>query len=1002
MAAAVAAIGLASRAAALPPNFVDEPFVLNWNLATGLTFGPDGRLYVWEKAGRVWTVVNGVKSAQPLIDISEEVGNWRDHGLLGFAVDPNFAANGYIYLMYVVDYYHLINFGQPGYDPALSTNLHDTIGRITRYTATAASGFDAVDPLSRFVLLGESITTGIPICHQSHGVGTLMFAPDGTLLASVGDGAAYNVTDAGGPVPGSSNTALADGIIKPKEDVGAFRAQLVDSLSGKILRIDPASGDGVPSNPFFDALAPRAPRSRVWALGLRNPFRFTLRPGTGSANAADGNPGAIYIGDVGWNLREDLNVCTAAGQNFGWPLYEGLTSQPNYAALAIANQDAPNPLFNTTPPGQLFCAQQFLPFRNLLIQDTLNPSPSWPNPCDPAQSIPPNTPTFVHRRPAIDWKHGAGPSRTGIFSGFNAAEINLSDPASPVPGPNFGGNSSTGGVWYTGTAFPPEFQNVYFHGDFGAKWLRAFRFHADDRPESAANFVADGASAVVAMALDSQQSALYYIEYLNTGVSNIRRIRYTANQPPTAIAAATPTFGPAPLAVQFSSAGSQDPEGQPLTYRWDFDDGTLPSAAANPSHLFELLEDISAQGTIIGRVFQLNPPGPTGGGNPDPEIIRDGVYPPVGSSDSLQQFDTYHAGAQGNFDWLGYSFAQPREFRRVIFQEGKHFGDGGYWETLGVQVRSGVLWTDVQNLVITPLYPGNNGLSYESFQMDFTPAIGEEIRIVGNPGGSANFFSVGELRVVAAPLAPITTPVQRNVTLTVTDALNNTAQAVVAISLNNTPPQIEITSPLNGSTYSMYAPLLSPLTATITDTEHSAGELTCSWQIILHHNDHTHPEPPVDACTSSAELTPVGCDGELYFYEVALTVTDAAGLSTTASSFVYPDCAFRKGDFDTDYDIDATDTSAFRACYTGPDSGPVAPPCAPGDFDSDGDADCADWLAYRAAYLELNGVLLLPPLPDFVAALLGTPPQPVDACLSDLDADGDTDGDDISIYLLGQ
>src|SRR5690606_22741985 len=113
--------------------------------------------------------------------------------------------------------------------------------------------------------------------------------------------------------------ALADSIIRPEENVGALRSQLVNCLNGKVLRIDPATGDGVPGNPFYDANAPRSPKSRVWALGLRNPYRFIRRPGTGSTNPADANPGVFYIGDVGYITWEEMEVCNMAGMNFGWP-----------------------------------------------------------------------------------------------------------------------------------------------------------------------------------------------------------------------------------------------------------------------------------------------------------------------------------------------------------------------------------------------------------------------------------------------------------------------------------------------------------------------------------------------------------------------------------------------------------------------------------------------------------------------------------------------------------
>ena len=113
-------------------------------------------------------------------------------------------------------------------------------------------------------------------------------------MATCGDGA--GLTDAGSDPKSYYVNGLSDGILRPKENVGAFRSQMIDSLSGKVLRLDPLTGNGVPSNPYYDPANPRAPRSRVWALGLRNPFRMTLRPGTGSHNPADGTPASLRSG----------------------------------------------------------------------------------------------------------------------------------------------------------------------------------------------------------------------------------------------------------------------------------------------------------------------------------------------------------------------------------------------------------------------------------------------------------------------------------------------------------------------------------------------------------------------------------------------------------------------------------------------------------------------------------------------------------------------------------
>lgn len=795
----------AAPAWALPPNFFDESIADDWNQAVGVTFASDGRMFVWEKAGRVWNVENGVKAATPLIDISEEVGDWRDFGLLGFAIDPDFYTNGHIYLLYVVDYHHLIFHGTPNYDPGADWYFQDTIGRLTRYTCNAGDGFRSVNPASRTVLIGESIDTGIPICHQSHGVGSIAFGHDGSLLLSTGDGASYEDVDQGGCMNGSSCTCLSDGIITDKEDVGAFRSQLLDSHSGKILRVDPATGNGMSDNPYYDSLAPRAPRSRVWAMGLRNPFRFTVRPDQASGNVAHAEPGDIYIGDVGWQTWEEMPVADVAGRNFGWPIYEGMDTLGGYSSLNIPNEDAPNPLFGTNQPGFGFCNQQYFYFRNLIVQDTLA-APSFPNPCNTTVQIPASVPKFVHKRPLFDWVHGGPWSRVSTYQGNNSVYFDVDDPSSPVLGELWGGNSSTGGTWYMGSNFPPEYFDTYFHADYGAGWIRQFVFDVNGNPTEVNEFLEDASAAIVAVEFNAADEGLYYIAYDQSGCCMVRRITWVDNIPPTAIASCTPNFGPDPLQVQFTGSSSFDPDpidGSGLIFEWDFDDGSPINNEVNPSHTYEPVLDITSQGTFTARVFSLNPPHPIGGGSWDPEVMRDGDFPPPGNDDSSRQFDTYHGGDQGTNDWVGYTFSSPREMARVVFQEGKHFDDGGWWDNLVVQVLNGAAWTNLAGVTIDPPYAGNNGISYETYEFTFAPLVANGIRIRGNPGGSANFISVGELRVFTG----MTTGPQRfDATLTVTDIVGAASTTSMIVSLNNSPPDVTITRPIR----SLHPPKPSP------------------------------------------------------------------------------------------------------------------------------------------------------------------------------------------------
>src|SRR4051812_27232156 len=87
-------------AANLPAGFTETiisgPVEGGWREAVGMTFDTNGRMYVWERGGKVWIQDTNDASASILIDIAEEVGAWSDHGLLGFTLDPNFHQNGYI------------------------------------------------------------------------------------------------------------------------------------------------------------------------------------------------------------------------------------------------------------------------------------------------------------------------------------------------------------------------------------------------------------------------------------------------------------------------------------------------------------------------------------------------------------------------------------------------------------------------------------------------------------------------------------------------------------------------------------------------------------------------------------------------------------------------------------------------------------------------------------------------------------------------------------------
>lgn len=141
---------LSGQSQTVPSGFQSSLVMDGWYSPVGATWDANGRMYVWEKSGRVWIVENGVKLATPLLNLLEEVGNWGDHGMLGFALDPNYLTNGRIYVMYVVDRHHLLYYGTPDYNPATTDGGTATIVRIVRYTATGPN-FNVADPASRTV-----------------------------------------------------------------------------------------------------------------------------------------------------------------------------------------------------------------------------------------------------------------------------------------------------------------------------------------------------------------------------------------------------------------------------------------------------------------------------------------------------------------------------------------------------------------------------------------------------------------------------------------------------------------------------------------------------------------------------------------------------------------------------------------------------------------------------------------------------------------------------------
>jgi glucose/arabinose dehydrogenase len=223
-----------------------------------LTHAGDGspRLFVLEQTGRVRIVERNLLSPSPFLDIRDRVLSGGERGLLGLAFHPDFRRNGRLYVNY--------------------TRRPDGATVVAEYRRGSSPDQ---------ALRDERILMVVPQPYPNHNGGMVAFGPDGYLYVGLGDGGS-----AGDP---------------------GNRAQDPDELLGKILRIDVDRGDpyGVPpDNPY----AREGGRPEIYALGLRNPWRFSF----------DSLTGDLWVADVGQHKWEEIDLVTKGG-NYGWRMMEG-------------------------------------------------------------------------------------------------------------------------------------------------------------------------------------------------------------------------------------------------------------------------------------------------------------------------------------------------------------------------------------------------------------------------------------------------------------------------------------------------------------------------------------------------------------------------------------------------------------------------------------------------------------------------------------------------------
>ncbi len=265
---------------------------------TQITNAGDGtkRLFAVERHGRVWAMdqVADPLTSSPqkklFLDISTKVktNGMNEEGLLSIAFHPQFKTSGYVFVCYTTG---------ANYTPS-TTNTVRT--RVSRMKASGTSApWTSIDPASELVLL--EVTKG----YGNHNGGQLAFGPDGKLYISIGDGG-------GGGDP---------------ERTG----QNLNSLKGKILRIDPSNGTTaqpytIPSdNPFANQTGKRG---EIWAYGLRNVWRFSFDRGSGR----------LWAGDVGQDVIEEVDI-VEKGQNYGWSGFEG--TRVYNSGVPVANHAKP-------------------------------------------------------------------------------------------------------------------------------------------------------------------------------------------------------------------------------------------------------------------------------------------------------------------------------------------------------------------------------------------------------------------------------------------------------------------------------------------------------------------------------------------------------------------------------------------------------------------------------------------------------------------------------------
>ena len=515
-------------------GFVEDILLSDLPPTTSMAFGPEGRIYLALKDGIVRVAQDGKLLPTPFIDISAITNRRTDRGLGGIALDPQFPTRPYVYLFFTYDPPELLADDTAprvsrlvrvqadaaiNYNVALSGTIETILGRNSIATNVApllAQGAtilpEPASCMTGLTMSGTPVEDCLPSDEVSHSAGSLIFGTDGYLYASHGDASSYS---------GATKTSL--------------RSQMLDSTAGKVLRIDPNTGYGVPGNPFYDPAKPSSSRSKVWSYGMRNPFRITLNPSTGQ----------VYIGDVGTSAWEEVN--SGKGVNHGWPCYEGgNTTQSTVgtgSTISLANSSFQN--FSRTAD---FCKGLYDKGLGAVV-----------------------APLFSYRHPVDSTGKDLGASVTGVafYSGV------------------------TYPTKYRGALFVADYaQHTIRYLTFDANGIPSVNPFATEISPS-------GGAVQLLIGPDTNLYGVFLDLVTRKSQVRRYRYTGSNNTPPTAVLKVSPVGGSIPLAVTFDTTGTSDADGQALSYSWDFGDGTgSGEASANPTHVYQTVGTFEATVTV--------------------------------------------------------------------------------------------------------------------------------------------------------------------------------------------------------------------------------------------------------------------------------------------------------------------------------------------------------------------------------------------------------------------